>query len=70
MKTSGVFIDKRLDLAGELVLWSHQGGNPVDRFAILDDDDLGTHSIVASVNMVMSNIGVGKRVRLVIEAVE
>jgi hypothetical protein len=70
MKASSVFDDRRLDLAGTIGLWSNPEGDLSDQFAIIDDKDLGTHSIVASVNMVARNLGVGKRVRLILEVIE
>ena len=70
MKTNVVLDDKRLDLAGKMSSWSNLEGNPLDQFAIIDDTDLGTHSMTASINMIARNIGVGKKVRLVFEEVE
>jgi hypothetical protein len=70
MKPCDLFDDKKLDLEGKLIYWSHPEGNPLDQFAIIDDQDLGTHSIVASLSMIARNIGVGKRVRLIFETIE
>jgi len=70
MKTNVVLDDKRLDLAGKMSSWSNLEGNPLDQFAIIDDTDLGTHSMTASINMIARNIGVGKKVRLVFEEVK
>lgn len=70
MKTSAVFIDKSLELEGEIGLWADPAGNPLNQFAIIDEYDQGTHSMAASLNMVARNIGVGKRVRLKFEVIE
>ncbi|MDR3590196.1 MAG: hypothetical protein P4N41_11125 [Negativicutes bacterium] len=70
MKTGTVFEDGKLNLAGKLVYWSHPEKASPGQFAIIDDNDLGTHNVMASINMVMRNIGAGKKVRLTLEVSE